>query len=560
MSLVRMAWISYFSGGSWGFEGNVLVTSERQPVTIDPAGAGTLGTNLSHPLTTFVGRAAELATVTRLLGVTRLVTVTGIGGSGKTRLAIEAGHSLLDRFPDGIRIVGLEDVRDPADVVAVFTEAVRAASASTLSIEASLLEHLRDRGPLLIVDGCESVGAESRRLCGALLATCPQLHIIATSRHPLGIGGEVVWPLPPLGLPDLDGALQIEELGRAESVQLFADRARESLGDFALTPANAETVARLCIELGGLPLAIELAAARLKVLTISQLASLVAGDRGFLQSARNPHGRRKETLEETIAGSYWLLEEPRREAVRRFSVFADGFDLEGAVAMLPPAAETTELAVEMIAMLLEHSLITVERREGEVRYRMLEPVRRYALKQLAGAEEEGEARRSHAEHYLNRLAAPTAEPSGVPPPGLHGADSANLRTAMAWARANGSDLYRRVNRRAIERDGIAGGLGYRLGTASAIPADAPQGIRNGTPKWAAPAAIASGLTKREWQILGLLVEGESNRAIAERLRITANTAGKHVAKVLQKLHSHSRAEAVATVLGHRVPVVVEPER
>ena len=535
-----------------------MVTSERQLAKIDRAGAETLGTNLANPLTSFVGREAELAMLARLLSVTRLVTVTGVGGSGKTRLAIEAGHSMLDRFPDGIRVVGLEDVHDPADVAAVFAEAVGAAGDSARSIEASLLEHLRDRGPLLIVDGCESAGDESRRLCGALLAACPQLHIIATSRHPLAIGGEVVWPLPPLGLPELDGALDTEELGRAESVRLFMERARESLGDLALTPANSEAVARLCIELGGLPLAIELAAARLKVLSISQLESLVVGDRGFLQSARNPHGPRRETLEETIAGSYRLLEEPQRAAVRRFSVFADGFDLEGAVAVLPQAGESPEQAVEMIAMLLEHSLITVERREGEVRYRMLEPVRRYALRQLAEQGEEAAARRIHAEHYLRRLAAFTAEPSGIGTDGVRGAGSANLRTAMAWARTNMADLYRRVNRRAVEREAIAGGWDGRLGVASTVHWPVRNGAPNGTPKWAAPAAIASGLTRREWQIVELLVEGESNRAIAERLHITGNTAGKHVAKVLQKLHSHSRAEAVATVLGHRVPAQVEP--
>jgi predicted ATPase/DNA-binding CsgD family transcriptional regulator len=536
-----------------------LVTSVRQLARIDKAGAETLGTNLSHPLTSFVGREAELAMLARLLGVTRLVTVTGVGGSGKTRLAIEAGHSLLDRFPDGIRVIGLEDVDDPTDVVAVFAEAVGGVDNPASSIEAALLERLHDRGPLLLVDGCESVGDESRRLCGALLAACPQLHIIATSRHPLGIGGEVVWPLPPLGLPELEGALETEELGRAESVRLFMDRARESLGDFPLTPADAETVARLCIELGGLPLAIELAAARLKVLTIAQLESLVAGDRGFLQSARNPHGRRRETLEETIAGSYWLLEEPRRGAVRRFSVFADGFDLEGAAAVLPQADESPELAVETIAMLLEHSLITVERREGDVRYRMLEPVRRYALRQLAEkGEEEEEARRSHADHYLGRLEAPAANPSGLASPERHGADSANLRTAMAWARTNVADLYRRVNRRAVEREGIAAGQGGNVGMTAGIRAGAQQEASPGMPKWAAPAAIAAGLTRREWQILELLVEGESNRAIAERLHISGNTAGKHVAKVLQKLHSHSRAEAVATVLGHRVSVVIEP--
>jgi len=509
---------------------------------MEEANGEKLGTNLSHPLTSFVGREAELAMLGRLLRVTRLVTVSGVGGSGKTRLAIEAGHSMLDRFPDGIRVVELEDIRDPADVVVAFADAVGSADDLTPSIEASLLEHLRDRGPLLIVDGCESAAGESRRLCGALLAACPRLRIIATSRHPLGIGGEVVWPLPPLGLPELEGVLETAEVGAAESVRLFMDRAREGLGDFALTAADAETVARLCIELGGLPLAIELAAARLKVLTIAQLESLVAGDGGFLQSARNPHGRRKETLEETIAGSYWLFDESSQAAVRRFAVFAGAFDLESAVAVLPQAGESPEEAVEMIAMLLEHSLITVERREGEMRYRMLEPVRRYALKQLAEKEEEAAARRIHAEHYLRRLEEPAEKPSAVGKPGGQGADSANLRSAMAWARTNLADLYRRVNRRAVEREGLAGGLNGRPG-----PAPAERG-----------KAIASGLTRREWQILELLVEGESNRAIAERLNITANTAGKHVAKVLQKLHGHSRAEAVATVLGHRLPTQGEP--
>jgi predicted ATPase len=347
-------------------------------------------TNLPLPLTPFIGRERELEEVKRLIGAHRLVTLTGAGGVGKTRLAEEVGASYVEAapppFPDGVWLAELAPVSAPELVPGVLAGVLGLAPGTRPAREV-LLDHLRGRRLLLIVDNCEHLISACVELAEALLRACPHLHILATSREALGIPAETTWRVPSL-LP-------------AQATQLFAQRARATKPDFALTAQTAPSVARVCARLDGIPLAIELAAARTRTFTVEQIeARLGDAFRLFTAGSRTALPRHR-TLRALIDWSYDLLPEPERVLLRRLSVFAGGWTLEAAEAVAADAGPGLDAAdvPALLDQLVGKSLVNVDEAAldapGETRYAMLETIRQYAYEKLVQA---GEHAPAHGRH------------------------------------------------------------------------------------------------------------------------------------------------------------------
>jgi predicted ATPase/Tfp pilus assembly protein PilF len=385
------------------------------------------------PLTGFVGREREIAEVGALLERTRLLTLTGAGGSGKTRLSIEAAIAALDAFPDGAAWVELAPLGDPALVPQAVASALEVRQQPGRQIVDALAATLISRRFLLVLDNCEHLLESCAALASSLLHACPELRILATSREALRIAGEVTWRVPPLSLPEPSAGL--EALERSEAVRLFDERARAIHPSFRLDEDNAGDVARICQRLEGIPLAIELAAARVRVLSPAQIAERLDHSFALLTGGTRDAAPRQQTLRAAIDWSYDLLTDPERTLFARLSVFAGGFTLDAAEAVcggdrIPPG----EL-LDLLTHLVDKSLVVVEERRGEARCRMLETIREYAADRLAGSGEAEALGLRHAAHYLG--IAEEAEPE------LQGARQAammdrleeehdNLRAALRW--------------------------------------------------------------------------------------------------------------------------------
>jgi len=391
---------------------------------------------LPHELSTFVGREREIAELERLVGQTRLLTLTGPGGAGKTRLALAVAQDIVEEFRDGAWWVEFAPLSDPDLVPQAVAQALGVREAPGLSPAVALVEHLKARETLLILDNCEHLVDASASLVGALLRSCPGLRLLATSREALRVEGESAYLVPPLLLPDPAQPPSLRDVGRYEAVALFAERAKAANSSFELTERNVPEIVRLCRALDGMPLAIELAAARTRVLSVEQISSRLEDSLGLLTGGSRTAEPRQRTLRTAIDWSYELLSEHERALFRRLSVFAGGFVLEAAEAVCAGEGIGPEGVLDLLASLIDKSLVTVAQRGGEARYGMLEPVRQYALERLEEDAEAEETRCRHAEHYL--ALAETAEPQ------LLGADQglwhqrlrtefANLREAYAWS-------------------------------------------------------------------------------------------------------------------------------
>jgi predicted ATPase/DNA-binding SARP family transcriptional activator len=366
---------------------------------LEPAPSPTVelrGTNLPVQLTSFVGRERELEELTLLLPETPLLTLTGVGGCGKTRLALEAARSALPRFREGIHLVELAGLTRPELVPDAVAAAVGAPQPSERAVLESLAHRLRPQELLLVLDNCEHVLDACAGLAGRLLSGCPQLRILATSREPLALEGELVYRVPPLSLaepgeatPDVDGSA---------AVRLFVERAAGVGWEPDLSPGTLTTVVSICRELDGLPLAIELAAARAHVLTVEEIAARLDDRFRFLRYWRRTPEPRHETLGTTMAWSYDLLSEDERALLRGLSVFAGGFTLEAAAAVCLDG--DSDAALDLLTRLIESSLVLAEARNRTTRYRMLETVRHYAADRLAEAGEADAARSRHAAYFL----------------------------------------------------------------------------------------------------------------------------------------------------------------
>jgi non-specific serine/threonine protein kinase len=440
-----------------------------QPPT--PGAAG----NLPLALTSFVGREQELAALVDRLTTTRLLTLTGPGGVGKTRLALELAAAVRVRYRDGAWLVDLaalpstprgngatphhsvhEGPRQPSDALLLVQQAVAAAldvrAAPTQPLIDTLITALRDRHLLLVLDNCEHLIAACAHLAETLLRACPRLHILATSREVLGVPGEVIWRVPPLSVPAIatrpgQGADIVSWMMAHDAVRLFVERARAAQPSFRVTPTNAAAVAQICAHLDGLPLALELAAARLTVLSVDQIAAGLSDRFRLLSTGSRTAPPRHQSLRAALDWSYALLSPGEQALLRRLAVFAGSWTLAEAEAICapddPPGIAAREV-LNLLTHLVDKSLVLVDPQgEGSdtPRYRLLETVRQYAEEQLRAAGEDASLRDRHRDWYL-ALAEQAA-------PHLRGRDQIpwldrlaaahdNLRLALAWS------LYRRA--------------------------------------------------------------------------------------------------------------------
>ena len=361
-----------------------------------------------------MGRERETEEVKSELATTRLLTLTGVGGSGKTRLAIEVARDLVAAYSDGAWLVELAPLTEEALVPEAVAEALGVPERPAEPLADALSEAFRDRQLLLILDNCEHLLGASARLVDKLLDSCPRVRILATSREGLGVEGEGRWPVPPLSVPEPQGAPSSEELEAYESVRLFLERARGRDPSFSLSPQSAVAVAGVCRRLEGIPLAIELAAARVGTLSVEQISERLEGSLELLTHGGRTAVPKQQTLRGALDWSHDLLAEPERKVFRRLSVFAGRWNLEASEAVVSGEGVAQSEVVDLLSELVEKSLVVAkETVRGGMRYRLLEPVRQYALEKLEESGEAGDAKHAHAWCFL--ALAEEAEPELLGP-------------------------------------------------------------------------------------------------------------------------------------------------
>jgi predicted ATPase/class 3 adenylate cyclase len=396
--------------------------------------------NLPLPVSSFIGRERELEQTAAALGQARVVTLTGPGGVGKTRLALQAAGQVSPRFGDGAWLAELAPVRDPAGaddaVAAVFSLTARAGQ-STLE---ALVEFLRAKDLLLVLDNCEHLLDGAAALAGVLARSCERLVILATSREGLGIEGEHLVPVPPLGVPEVDVGLAA--ITQAEAVRLFAERAAAVKPGFAVTAENAAAVAAVVRRLDGIALAVELAAARVPAMTAAELARRLERSFAVLAGGRRGAAERHQTLRATIDWSFQLLAEPEQALLGRLAVFAGGCTLEAVEAVCGGEGIDPDAVFELLAVLVARSLVLAGEHGPETRYRLLETIRQYGEERLGAAGETERWRARHAGYYasLPRQVRDHARDSReeVFWPVRLSAEQDNLLAAWSWAIGTGN--------------------------------------------------------------------------------------------------------------------------
>ncbi len=364
--------------------------------------------NLPVALTSFVGRERELSEVLSLLGTSRLLTLAGTGGAGKTRLALQAAAGALERFPDGAWFVELAPVRDPALVATEVVTSLGFLPSGLVqageSLEERLCDHLRARRLLVVLDNCEHVVEAAAQLAHIVLARCPDITVLATSREVLGLPGEVVWNVPPLSVPP-DHVASLEDLARSDAVALFCERARAAQSGFGLSAANAAAVARICRRLDGIPLGLELAAAKIRVLGAGQVAERLDDRFRLLTGGSRTAVPRHQTLRAAMDWSFGLLPASEQVVLRRLAVFPGSFRLAAVEAVVGSVPQDAAPGVgfevlDLLCRLVDKSMVSVSSEEPEVRYALLETVREYAGQKLAEAGETEEVRRRQRDYFL----------------------------------------------------------------------------------------------------------------------------------------------------------------
>ena len=403
--------------------------------------------NLRETLTSFVGRDHELAEIERLLTSTRLLTLTGAGGCGKTRLALQVAAALLPRFTDGVWVVELAPLSEPSLVTLAVATVLGVREGSTRSLRDSVLEHLRHRHILLVLDNCEHLIDACAELAEALVRGASHLRILATSREGLGIAGETVWRVPSLSLPDPSRSLSPQALLEFEAARLFIERANAVDPSFAVGQNHAATIGEICHRLDGIPLAIELAAARVNVLSVEQIKSRLNDRFRLLTGGSRSSVARHRTLEATVDWSYELLSETERRVLRALSVFPGGWSLEAAEEVCSGDGVAKDDMLDLLSHLVDKSLVVVEDDgAGGRRYRYLETVRQYGRDRLLRSGETEGVRNRHLEFFF--ALALRAEPE------LRGRRQAswlrtlhleydNLRSALDWCMSSAESSEQR---------------------------------------------------------------------------------------------------------------------
>ena len=411
-----------------------------QAATVAAAGSPAARNNLPHPLTSLIGREAEVAEIKAALASHRLVTLTGSGGVGKTRLVIEVGRSVLDRYPDGVWLAELAPLTDSQLVTFTIGAVLGVSLSSAATATEALASALHTKQFLLIIDNCEHVIAEVARVAEALIQACAHLSIVASSRERLAIAGESVIRVPSLPTPQASAGLTAMAACEYPAVRLFVERASALGLGFALTDANAATIGSICTRLDGIPLAIELAVPRLRVLSVEQLARGLEERFRLLTGGNRTALPRQQTLHALIDWSYALLNDAEKLLLARLAVFPGSALLTSITAVVVSVEIPPEQCGDLLYSLAEKSLVHVDPIAGETRYRLLESTRYYAAEKLGPAPE---IRRRHAAHFLARFAEATAEWETTPTQRWivqYEADLDNLRGALEWAFGTDGDV------------------------------------------------------------------------------------------------------------------------
>ncbi|MDT7791678.1 MAG: hypothetical protein QOD59_1114, partial [Mycobacterium sp.] len=376
-------------------------------------------------LTSFVGRRAQIDDLARIISENRLVTLTGAGGAGKTRLAVELAGRIGAEFPDGTKYVDLAPITEPELVSVTTARLLGLPDQPGRSATEALLRFIADRQMLLVLDNCEHLLDATAALVVELLGSCPGVTVLATSREPIGMTGEAIWRVSSLSIAD-------------EAVELFTDRARLVSPDFGVTDDNAGTATEICQRLDGMPLAIELAAARVRALSLTDILAGLQDRFRILTGGVRTSVRRQQTLRASVDWSHALLTEIDRVLFRRLAVFQGGFDLDAAQAVVTDEQVQRHQVFDEIALLVDKSLVVAENTSGPTRYRLLETVRQYALEKLGESGEADAVRARHRDHYTD-LATLLDQPSSA---GRRQhveqaeTDIDNLRAAFTWSRDN----------------------------------------------------------------------------------------------------------------------------
>jgi predicted ATPase/transcriptional regulator with XRE-family HTH domain len=519
--------------------------------------------NLPASLTTFIGREKEQAEILQSIGMHRLVTLTGAGGVGKTRISLKVGGQVLDEFANGVWLVELAPLSDPellpqtvASVFGIVTQATRS------NIEL-LIDLLRPKTVLMILDNCEHLLDASAHIADTLLKHCPNLKILATSREALGILGEIVYHMPSLGLPDIQQTL--EHFREYESVRLFEERARLAQHDFQLTMENASSVGQICSRLDGIPLAIELAAARVNMFSTTQIAARLDDRFHLLTGGSRTALPRQQTLRASIDWSWNLISDPERTLLRRLTVFAGGWTLEAAESVCSSGGgiESQEVS-ELMTQLLAKSLVIVNRQPGrERRFHLHETIRQYAQEKLIEAGEQENIRSQHLKYFLDL--------SGLAEPALRGYHQMEWYNRLTDERDNLRAALEHATRSATSRSDLEAGLLLSARLIDYwIDFDLREGLRWSTeliqnpvsqtfPQARAKALIAQGY------ILWDMQQFEAVRSIAEEclavFRSCGDQQGEYDALILmgnvsqfaagmqQRVEFHRQALALARSMG-----------
>ncbi len=393
--------------------------------------------NLPHALTSFIGRQEDIDALERALATTRLLTLAGAGGCGKTRLALEVATASLRAWPAGVWWIELAPLSDPALIVQTIATTLRLVETSSESPLDLVARRLATAHCLLILDNCEHLIERCAQVAQSLLSACPALTILATSRETLNVAGELVYAVSSLALPDERDTL--DTIGQTDAVRLFTERACAAAPGYALTAETVAATVAICRRLDGLPLAIELAASRMRVLSPGAIAERLTSAISLLSGGSRTALARHQTLRATLDWSYALLPEAEAQLFLRLAVFAGGFTLEAAEAV---GGDAQTDALDLLGRLIDKSLVSVQRDpgaqgdQGERRYRLLEMVRQYALEKLAASGQLDEARRRQCDYYL-RLGEP-AETELEGPAQLHWLNQLeqehdNIRAALRWS-------------------------------------------------------------------------------------------------------------------------------
>jgi non-specific serine/threonine protein kinase len=404
----------------------------ESPPTIAPAAASSTRSNLPVPLTPFIGREDDLAAIGSALAGARFVTLTGAGGVGKTRLALRAAADCVGQFADGIWLVDLAPLSDATRVPSAVADVLKVRDHPDRPIVEVLCDRLRAQSMVIVLDNCEHVIDECAALAQRLLSACAGVRILATSREALGVPGETTWRVRSLVVPAPD-ATETGVLLRAESVQLFAQRARAVRSGFSVTAENAAAVAQICRRLDGLPLAIELAAARLRSMSSGEIVTRLDDRFRLLTGGARAALPRQRTLEATVSWSYELLNESERALFNQLSVFAGGWTLEAAEQVCRIVSESNADVGDVIARLVDRSLVVADETDsGRTRYRLLETLRQFGRDRLFAGGDADSVRARHLSWAVAIAERMPPQNTTRHPPEI-AAEVDNLRAAFEWA-------------------------------------------------------------------------------------------------------------------------------